>query len=292
MNTMSDPIAGIGPAAIFDDDARGDLRHYVLVDPSGMPELADRLRRNPRRAANLFRLDGDLAAQAVSPLLLPWELDPSAPEPALERWIFDAGKSSASVLWLASPLGHDALARRLAQRVSALLPDDVGVVLRYFDTRVFEALLQALPQAQRDDFLGVAAQWVYWNRRCELARMATRFDDAERLDLPLRLDAGAEAALIDASEPDQIAEMLDNTVPEQYRAIPFARRFDFIERHRRAARELGLEATMDRSLYCALALMYGEDFAGDDAWKNGLEKVARKELTLQALVEAQDQAAG
>jgi hypothetical protein len=274
-------------SSIFNPVQHGeqDQFHYVLLDPTGLPELPALLRRNPRATSNLFRLEGQHSAEAVSPLLLPWQASPgSGTWREFEHWIVEAACTSASVLWLSSPLSQEVLARRLAQRVDAVLPDELEVVLRFFDTRVFAALLQCLPPSVRARFLAPATQWVFVGRRGEIRRIASEFAADDMLGLPLRLDASTEAALIEASEPDQIADMLGKTVPYAYLGLPFEERYDFIVRQRQRAHELAIDSSVDVALFCALALQHGEDFAQHEPWRSRLEQRMRERSSLADVI--------
>jgi hypothetical protein len=287
MNVQGPSVRDIDISSIFHrvEDSEPAAFHYVLLDPSGLPELPARLRRHPRPASNLFRLEGQLSAQAVSPLLLPWQPSPeSGTWRDLEHWIVDVASTSASVLWISSPLSREVLAKRLAQRVNALLPDSLEVVLRFFDTRVFEALVQLLAPPIRAHFLSPATQWAFVGRRGEMIRIASEFAINEPLEQPLLLDVATESALIDASEPDQIADMLGKTVPDAYLGLPFEERYDFIVRHRQHARTLGIESSFDLSLYCALALQHGEDFARREPWKSRLEQCVSGQSSLSEVI--------
>ena len=77
--------------------------------------------------------------------------------------------------------------------------------------------------------------------------------------------------------------------PDEYGQLPHQDRFDFIVRHSQSAHALGINAMQEKSFYCALALMYGEDFASQPVWKNGLVHVQAGTLTLQKLAQQMEE---
>jgi len=157
--------------------------------------------------------------------------------------------------------------------MQARVSEQMNVLLRYFDPRVFEALLVQLTESQRDDFLGCADCWWYLNRSGVLVRQPATFGATEGFESPLSLSATQEFALLDASEVDQVAEQLQLTVPDLYMRMGAPQRMAFLQRQIAAATTVGIEATHEVSLYCGLALLYGEDFALASPWQEILNKV-------------------
>ena len=263
-----------------------DLRFYALINHGGMPGLVQQLTQTKHDWRNLFQGSTEENAMSVAPIVLPLERNPtSGTGQRMLKWIAEHGTYSSSVLLLASPLGMEALARRLASRLDAVLPGNINVMLRYFDTRVFAELMAVLDAAQKAAFLSPASQWWYVDRRGALQSVPATFASHDPWTAPVALDMAQQNSLIDASEPDQIAELLQSSVPDEYGQLPRQDRYDFIVRHSQAAQGFGIKTTHEKSFYCALALMYGEDFASQPVWKNGLTHVQAGTLTLKKLVE-------
>lgn len=253
---------------------------YALADHGGMPGLHKELARAPVSWRNLFEGSREANAIAVAPLLFSLTDAHERRVPGLANWVAQHGTFTSSLLLVVSPLPIDELAARLARRLDAALPENMNVLLRFFDPRVFEALVQALEPAQLQAFLGVADSWWYFDRRGALVPQASRHVAQDAYAAPLLLTTAQEAALLAASEPDQVAEQLATFVPEPWRGIPLPRRYDFLLRHMAAAREIGLSSTRDFMLYCAVALLEGEEFAVSPKWSELLGRVRRGELAL------------
>lgn len=177
--------------------------------------------------------------------------------------------------------------------MDARLHDGEEVVLRYFDARVFEALLQALSPTQRTAWLSPAHRWWYVDRAGLLQTRdgSPSVPEADLLTEMLQLDAAQFAALLDATEPDQVANLLRQRMPEHFLHVEPPERHAFVLRHMlQARREWRLESTNDLAIYCGLALLYGEDFATRPAWQQALPRVAAGDLKLaQAVAQVENE---
>lgn len=259
---------------------------YALVDHSGMPGLIKALASAGQPWVSLFHGSNEENALSVAPILVALNIQTvtTTTNPLLD-WLCERSTYASSLLLLASPLMLDELTPRLTARLDAKLPDNVNVMLRYFDTRVFAALISVLDDAQKTEFLSPASQWWYMDRRGALQTIAATFALQDTFVAPLKLNSNQQNSLIDASEPDQIAELLQDAVPNEYDEIPYPNRFDFITRHTQIADSFGIKATHEKSFYCALALINGEDFASQPAWRDGLNEVQVGTITLQRLAQ-------
>lgn len=263
-----------------------ELRLYALIDHGGVPGLVKTLAGTGQAWVSLFKDSNEENALSVAPILVTLNI-PAATENdnQLLDWICERSTYSSSLLLLASSLTMNELAHRLIARLDAKLPDNVNVMLRYFDTRVFAELMSVLDELQKTEFLNPASQWWYVDRRGALQTVAAVFALQDTFVAPLRLNLIQQNSMIGASEPDQIAELLKDTVPNEYDELPYQDRYDFIKRHAQTAEGFGVKATYEKSFYCALALIYGEDFAAQPAWRTGLDEIRAGALTLQCLAQ-------
>lgn len=237
-------------------------RLFCLADHAGMPGLHGQLLRFGLPWASLFQGGAQETALAAAPLLFP--LDPA--DARFLDWLTRHGTYTSSMLMLSTPLDLQALHGRLAARLCARVSEKMDVLLRFFDPRVFEALVEVLDEAQRKRFLGPADGWWYPDRSGELASRPAAYvadEDGE----PLELSAAQEFALLDASEIDQVAAQLQSLLPDVYIRMTPSERVRFLLRHMRAAKDSKVVATHEVSLYCGLALLHGEDFAQMSPWK-------------------------
>lgn len=259
---------------------------YCLIDHAGLPGLVKKLDAESIKWVSLFAGSTEEEALSVAPILFVIKADNlSLKNPNVMQWICKNGAANSCVLLMTSPLSIQKLAGRLTMRLDAMLPDDMPIMLRFFDSRVFEELTAALSPEQKPIFLSTAHQWWFADRRGQLQKVDATFSEIDQFNSPLLLNAKQESTLIDASEPDQVAEMLINGTPNDYAQLALTDRYDFIVRHMTAARGIGIEPTHEIGLYCALALLHGEHFAAEPNWQNTLQQVKLGKLSLQEAAE-------
>jgi hypothetical protein len=253
---------------------------YGLIDHAGLPGLSASLTESGAQWISLFESqDPDILS--VAPLLVRIGTGQDGiRQRRVVRWVVEHGTYASCIVLMASPLPPQRLAARLAARLEGLLPENMDILLRYFDPRVFEQLMVVLSAEQKQAFLSVAEHWWFVDRRGQLQEVASKFARADNFVAPLELSTVQEAGLIDASEPDQVAQLLQSGAPNDYQTLRLGERHDFILRHIAAARGLGIHATHELSLYCALALFYGDQFATQKKWEPVLQDVREKKVSL------------
>ena len=269
-----------------DPSVQLDGQLYALVDHGGMPGLVKQLDRTNAQWISLFAGSRDEGALEVAPLLIAIDANQDAYQrQAMLNWLCEHGTFLSSLLFMVSPLPMVELARRLALRLDATLPDNMDIVLRYFDARVFEHLVAVLSEEQTRGFLNVAHRWWFVDRRGEMQAVDATFSEAETQEIPLILTVQQEGAMLDASEPDQVASFLLPVVPVEYAGLAPELRYDFIVRHMEAARILGVKATHELALYCVMPLLHGEQFATQAPWPAVLGEVQSGKRSLTQAVE-------
>lgn len=265
-----------------------DNHLYCLADHAGMPGLLRELDASGIAWTSLFDGSRERNALEVAPLLFPLDEESNKEYSHLLRWVEEHGTYTSSMLLISSSLNKAELSRRLAQRLDARVSEQMNVMLRYFDPRIFEALLTVLNESQRGVFLSVADCWWYFDRSGTEMRQTAKYELVDRFEAPLVLTAEQEFALLDASEADQVAAQLREMMPDQYLQIPLPQQHAFIMRHMAAARAVGVVATHELSLYCGLALLYGEDFALTPHWQQLLQRVGSGQVSLSDAVANED----
>lgn len=196
------------------------------------------------------------------------------------NWIFEQGRYSSSILFLYSPLNTSELARRLAARLDVSLPDGVEMLLRFFDGRVFEELMKVLQAEQKTCFLNPARAWWFVDRVGSLQLCDSQFSEADSQQVLLVLTAAQEAALIDASEIDQVAMLLSAVMPFEFESMHEVDRVAFLANNIAAARSYNIISTNDLTMYCAMALTHGVDFHNDSSWASRFLKIRAGRLTM------------
>lgn len=223
---------------------------------------------------SLFEGTKEANALSVAPLLFRIEVDPrNLRHGGLLSWIGERGTYTSSLMFLASPLSLRELARRLTERLEGIISENMEVLLRFYDPRIFEQLLLVLSDEQRSDFLCAASCWWYVDRRGDPQAVHSEFSNTERFTSPLILTASQETELVDRSEPDQVDEQLRLSLPNEYALLALPLRHKFITDQMAAGRHFGISSTRELSLYCSLALFYGSNFAERSNWSSTLIEI-------------------
>ncbi|MFC0131971.1 hypothetical protein CR105_16250 [Massilia eurypsychrophila] len=258
---------------------------YLLVDHAGMPGLHRELQRSKIEWVSLFEGTTQVNALSVAPLLVCIQTrSPTLRDDWLLRWICETGAYSSSLMLIASRLSMRVLAERLTARLDAKISEDMDVLLRYFDPRVFEQMVRVLSVEQLASFFSVASAWWYVNRIGELQAVEAQFSEIDAFGSPLMLSARQEHELVEASEIDQIEEQLRRSVPDEFARLVGAERHRFLVRHIDAAREFRITSTRELILYCALALVYGPDFSTRPEWAPKLDLIREGKNELSDVV--------
>jgi hypothetical protein len=160
----------------------------------------------------------------------------------------------------------------LKRRLDARLPDDMPVLLRYFDTRVLVALLDVLNERQRGEFMGVAVEWVWLDRHGQPRSATCEAQNEDAWPASFQFDEHQQAALIDAGEADAICQLLRSSAPDVCVGRSPGELHDQIAAALPKAKSLGLEAPRGLGLFCALVLQRGIDFDKEGRWAQAMER--------------------
>lgn len=168
---------------------------------------------------------------------------------------------------LHTPLAFDQVVQRLHARVDVRLPDDYAVILRYFDTRMLAPIVDTLMPAQRAAFVGLAADWRYTDRGGVLTALPhVLFQAEEQLAYPLVLSRAQEAALLAASEPDTMVDVLLQQNNQLLTALTPPERYARIRAAMAAAQAVGLTDMNDLIQFCRFDLELGSAFYRAPFW--------------------------
>ena len=246
-----------------------------------MPGLIVQLKKSGLKWASLFDGSRDEGALEVAPILVQIRCgDKRAAGKTLMNWVFEQGRYSSSILFLCSPLDTSALAQRLAARLDVSLPDGVEMLLRFFDGRIFEALMMVLQAEQKTVFLNPARAWWFVDRVGNVHLCESCFSAVDPPHVLLVLNSAQEAALIDGSEIDQVAMLLGAVMPFEFESMHEVDRVSFLLKNTATARSYNIVSTNDLTMYCAMAMTHGDDFHLDSPWANRFMKIREGSLTM------------
>lgn len=243
-----------------------------------MPGLAKMLDRSKVPYSSVFDDTKEESALSVAPILFKLSDVASENHGGLRRWIEEHGSYTSSMILFTSSLLRDEVVRRLRIRLNAIVSENMEVLLRYYDPRVLEAMLNVLSDVQLQDFLSIADCWWYLNRQGALVKIASDFSQDDMFTSPLRLTEQQEFLMLDASEPDQIADQLQKMMPDIFHNLSISLRYDFICRNASRASAIGISGTYEVALYCGVALLHGEDFSSLPQWAEVVGKVQHRAI--------------
>lgn len=258
MTHIADPvqlIQGGLPEAVL-----ADGQHlYALIDHAGAPGLVKKLQRDSTTAwSSLFEGSREQGALEVAPILVHLANGGTgSSERSLLNWLHHACRFSTSLIVLNSSLRHADVALALRKRLNARLPEHVDVMLRYFDTRIFESLIPVLDPAQRAEFLGIASRWQWLDRAGLLQRMDAQEQQGDAWPALFELNTAQQNALIEASSADALVQQM------QANASDLCRDKTRAQLHAIAAQCLpkigrwAIEDLRTQTLVCLTALQHG-----------------------------------
>ena len=273
---------------------RGDAEHrYLLINQAAwhaQPEVIrglqgfDRvaLLGQPESACHdgatpfLLRLDGHIGNIAATRPL---------------RVLCDTGCFASALSVIDARLSMQKLASALSLRCEARLTELQYVVLRYFDTRVLEAMLDVFSASQLCQLVACTTHWWFAGRSGVLEPIhLSDWPAQDSFAPPWQLSQQQEEALLDASDADAMVDLLTRRNVEPLLQMPFVQRHPVVSSLLAQCQHWGLNGTSDQAAYCTVALMRGEDIARASPWDQLLPKVKRGELTFAAALEISAQA--
>jgi hypothetical protein len=263
---------------------RPESNLYLLLDHGGLPGLHRQLQKSSVEWVSLFDCTNEANALVVAPILILIGSDGKLQmSRSLFEWIGKNGTYTSTVIMLSSPLQIESLRNRLTARLDVRISEDMKAMLRFFDPRIFEGLMNVLDAEQLAKFLAPASKWWYIDRAGKVIRVESTFNAADESAAPLELSAKQEFDLIDASDPDRVLASLRENVPDLIKKQPLSAHYDFVVTNLQAARSAGLSSFADLVLYNIVVLKKGLDFIQSATWLSLLNDVKSKSADFMAV---------
>lgn len=244
-------------------------RHrYMVIDLAAL--YSDATVRHLARdgaATDLLRGGPVDWTDTASPVMVPLPRSPVSAQ-AASAWVRLAWqwRYANALSYVETSLGAGDAAAAMKRRCHVTLPGGMTAVLRWFDNRTMDALLSLLVPANRALLLGDWALLAYADRHGNLKTEEPSTPTA--LPSPLRLDADEEAALLEASEPDNLIDLLLQQSQAQLVAMLPPEQFRVVSSLWQEARRRHILQTPDQAAYCSLALELGPDFTEMEPWRS------------------------
>lgn len=242
---------------------------FALVDHAGCDSLMPRLSHSRSlQWINLFEGSTEAGAIQVAPILvdLGGIATPSATAQRFLSGLSSVCQTSNALLVMRSTWSLPTLATALRARLDALLPDDLPVLLRYFDTRVHAALLSVLREDQCAEFYCPASHWWWFDRAGRWCDLASQECETDTLQSPMTLDAKQQTQLIAASEADAVAHEVRLAAPDLCKGWSRAQLHEHVAHCLPAAQGHNIGGLSMQTLFCIVALELGVGFDEQPEW--------------------------
>lgn len=263
---------------------------FALIDMAALSHLdqSRAILQKIRHAGAVSVLDDERPeALLATPWLLP--LDGEAQLKWVDRSCEWALRGPA-LTWISSPLSTPELARRLRHRTEAELPGRHAILLRHYDPRVLPELIQVLSPPQRLAFTELGHAWLYLDRLLRLRSITVAApQEMDRQTTPLVLDEQQFAALLNASEIDQLMPELTRSAPIEFMGLTVDRRVQLARECLSLADAWHLEGLADKATVGLLLLKLGEGFHAQPAWAPWIERLMSRQVGLLEAIDGATQ---
>ncbi|RYZ92749.1 MAG: DUF4123 domain-containing protein [Proteobacteria bacterium] len=237
---------------------------YLLLDQSGLPDLHSKLSKSSSVWGALFDHTLDANASVVGPILISagskGNLQISR---RFGEWLGRSGTYNSTVIMMLSPLDFEPLMARLVVRLDVTLSEGLDAMLRFFDPRILESMTKFLNAEQSNHFFSPAESWGYIDRAGALIWFKSDFSGNENFSPPLTLSQQQESDLLDASEVDQVLDLLRSNLPTTLARLPQEEQYGFAYRKIEEARQRGFTSISKLALYTATSLIEQENLVED-----------------------------
>lgn len=261
------------------------VHRYLLINQAALKEQRALLSSLSKfECLPLFGQSDAACRDGATPFVL--RLDPTTRIRPIIHELADAACYACALTQIDTQSDIQTLTEALTRRCEVLLPDGVPMLLRYFDTRVFMSLLDVLTPEQADSFLSCASDWWYSDREGAMVpAMGTVRTTGDAFSPPLVLSVTQEHAMIEASEPDAVIDLIASSGRHPLFDIPYPQRYPIVVDLVYRARQWGLEEIPDFAAFVTIALSTSNDFDVLPPWNELLPRVQAGELTFSAALD-------
>jgi hypothetical protein len=260
--------------------------YYLLVDQSAFPYISKIKKKIAAlQIVNVLDTNANQPMDMASPLLIKWDFNDSNNE--LVQWFCTQGAYANGLHILKSALPLTQLAEKLAERSDALLPDNLTVLLRYFDTRILASLLKILTKEQINLLSNDIQSWWYVNRSGELtiACLDNHGQSEPAIKPQIIFNAEQEARLLDAANGDMILSQLQQNPPEIMYPMRPDQQYALVTHLISMALENGIQQVPEWLAFCTLGFATQGAIYQQAPWPDLLSQIKAGKITF---VEALD----
>jgi hypothetical protein len=258
---------------------------YLVVDQSALPNIRKFWSSIAQTSWAVILGEDDQQPDGGSPFVV--DVSNVNRAPHVQRLIsrlYGQAQFANCFCVLQSELSYKEIANELRKRSYAELPDHLEVVLRFFDTRTLPLLPKLLSPTQYAQFVSCAKAWYYIDRFGLAQQLPTATTDAEFVG-PVVLNEEQEKLLVQDGLTDSVIDQLLTQRHPALHGLSPPEQFVLIERMLGHARPLGIDDTLDATLFCYASFEHGQDFVEREPWQARLQRFRRNELSLRAALQ-------
>jgi hypothetical protein len=239
------------------------LEAYAVLDGAQAEGVHEKLYDYVIRNESLFDHTHEANLPEIAPRLIRWPQldDDKLPRRCHVLAVLAAKNPCLSWFASAAPIGE--LAAHLRRFHLVDLSENQKLLMRWYDTRNLAAWVQCLTDTQRALFFSGTANWSFADR---FGRVQTLSSPSQLsaipaevptpyLKEPIQLDDAQLDTLMAAAEPQLIIDRLQDVIPDEVRALPYAVLFDFVRNAASLARRARLK-DLNRQVPIALIGLY------------------------------------
>lgn len=242
---------------------------YLLLDKAALPVLATKLLNKSMSWMTLFDGAKEESAIAAAPILVLIALDGQMRATRrFFQWVDENTSDTSSAILISSLLPLDVLKKRLGARLNVELSEGISAMLRFYDPKVLEILAKVLKPTESEVFLGLADSWIYPNRAGEFVTISSKVSDVDEFEPPLQLDQVQESTLVEASEIDQVLDLLRKVIPSKMAELSVRHQYFHTLNMVEKAKSDGIGSVLGYSIYAAIAFVKGTDVTASSGWQN------------------------
>lgn len=260
--------------------------YYLLVDQSAFPYILKIQKKIAvLQIVNILDSNANQPMDTASPLLI--KLDFNDLNREMIQWFCTQGAYANGLHVLKSALPLTQLAEKLAERSDALLPDNMTVLLRYFDSRILASLLKILTKEQMNLLMNDIQSWWYVNRSGELtiACLDNHGQSESAIKPQIVFNTEQEVRLLDAANGDMILNQLQQNPPEIMYQMRPDQQYELVTHLISMALENGIQQITEWLAFCTLGFATQGAIYQHAPWPDLLSRVKAGKITF---VEALD----
>ncbi|PJJ98615.1 hypothetical protein CO641_08415 [Lysobacteraceae bacterium NML91-0213] len=260
-------------------------QRFLLLDGAQFTGLAVLLTHSTVVNGYVRLFDGLLADRSADTSVFLVSLNGGRSLRSLFRQLAGPARYSGGATVLDTSLSRAELAQRLTRRLDARLPNGKEFIARFYDGRVLPLLHSVMTDEQRASFFALGRSWWYVMPERRWGKIDLLEEDVDPYVPPLALDDPQRRQLMNDSYPYTLIDHFNLTDPGLIARVSPDDRYRFLRDTMRMAAGYGVRDGQHLHMVCTWALLLGEDFHEEAAWRQRLRDLGAGRRTTKEIVD-------